>query len=107
MKFQIIVICLYISLYRILINNLSQTRNSLEINKISNYWYISLHYFIFHINLYQSIKNKKTLEINEIPNPSYDEDHLSYPKRSLNLDCFWEVRSGEEFDLKYVSSPFK
>ena len=37
------------------------------------------------------------METNEIPNPHYDKDQLSYPKSGNNSDGLGEVRSGEEF----------
>ena len=37
------------------------------------------------------------LEINEIPNPNYDEDQFSYLKSSPDSDGFDEVGPGEEF----------
>ena len=54
---------------------------------------------LFSINpLLKTHEDKtKSLELNEIPNPNYDEGYLSYLKSIPSSDGFWEVRSGEEF----------
>ena len=47
-------------------------------------------------SLLKLIKPEKTLEINEIPNPDYDEGSLRYLKNNPNSDGFGEIGSGEE-----------
>ena len=39
------------------------------------------------------LEKRKTLEINEIPHPNYDEGSLRCLESSPNSDGFWEVRS--------------
>ena len=44
----------------------------------------------------KTLKMRKSLEIQKIPNPSYDESYLGYLNSSSNSVEFGKVGSGEE-----------
>ena len=49
---------------------------------------------------------RKTVQINEIPNPNYDEDHLRYQTNRSNSDGFWRSSQVRSFNCNMALALF-